>query len=467
MIRRRGTVLRIALATADGIAALLLVTLISELRFGEDWPRIWRSLFNEPWAPAVLLAGGWIVVLWSQGLYRLRQRWSFISQAVAMARALVTMTLLTFAALFLFKLDDVSRAFLFTALPSLAVGSLVLRGLIHGMLAVLRRRGHNTRNVLLVGSGPTALRFAHELEGHPTLGLRIVGYVNGEPESSAMGWPYLGPTDELADVLHDQVVDEVAVCLDLASWETIEEIIELCRTVGKIVRIPLAGGILTHGGTQVEKLSGIPILSVVQGPDRQVALAAKRLLDIVLSASALVLSFPIAVALALAILREDGRPFFFRQERVGLHGRRFRVLKFRTMKHNAEQLLPELLPLNEVNGQAFKVTNDPRVTRVGRFLRRTSLDEVPQLWNVLRGEMSLVGPRPPLPSEVQEYDVWHRRRLSMKPGITGLWQVEARREADFDRWVEKDLEYIDSWSLWLDTKIALRTLPAILKLEGR
>ena len=157
----------------------------------------------------------------------------------------------------------------------------------------------------------------------------------------------------------------------------------------------------------------------------------------------------------------------FRQERVGLHGRPFRVVKFRTMVPDAEEHLAELEALNEISGPAFKLTDDPRLTRTGGWLRRTSIDELPQLWNVLRGEMSLVGPRPPLPSEVLDYDIWHRRRLSMQPGITGLWQVAARREPDFDRWVRLDLDYIDRWSLWLDLKIILRTIPAVLTGEGR
>ena len=467
MIQKHGRLLRLSLAAADGVAAVALFLVISELRFGSQWPRIWTDLFSHPWAPAILLASGWIAVLWSQGLYRLRQRWSFTAQIVAMARALIAMTLLTFAALFVFKLGDVSRAFMLTMLPSLALASLGLRAVIHGWLALLRRRGQGRRNVLIVGAGETAVHFASRLEGHPTLGLNVIGYVNDGTAAPEMHWPYLGRTDQLADVLHDNVIDEVAVCLDLASWHTIEEVIELCRAVGKVVRIPLAGGILAHGSAHVETLSDIPILSIVQGPDRQIALAAKRLMDIGVAGVGLLLLVPITLAVALAISREDGRPMFFRQVRVGLHGRLFRVLKFRTMRHDAEQELGELLALNEVTGQAFKLTNDPRITRVGRFLRRTSLDELPQLWNVLRGEMSLVGPRPPLPAEVKHYDIWHRRRLSMKPGITGLWQVEGRREHNFDRWVEKDLEYIDRWSLWLDTKIALRTLPAMLRLEGR
>jgi exopolysaccharide biosynthesis polyprenyl glycosylphosphotransferase len=467
MIRRHRPLFRLALAVADAVAAATLVTLISEFRFGQDWPVTWRALFSDAWVPATLLAGGWITILWSQGLYGLRQRWSFRGHIVAMGRALALMIVLTFAALFLFKLEDVSRAFLLVALPSLALASLALRGGIYGILDVLHRHGQGTRNLLIVGSGSSAVRFADNLAGHPTLGLKIIGYVNGEPDEPGMSWPYLGPTEKLADVLHQHVIDEIAVCLDLAAWETIQQIVELARAEGKIVRLPLAGGILAHGNAEIETLSGVPILSLVQGPDRQLALAAKRVLDVAVASGALLISLPLALLVALAVLREDGRPVLFRQERVGLHGRRFSLVKFRTMRHGAEQMLPDLLPRNEVNGHAFKVTNDPRVTRIGRLLRRTSLDEIPQLWNVLRGEMSIVGPRPPLPAEVQYYDAWHRRRLSMKPGITGLWQVSARREADFDRWVEKDLEYIDGWSLWLDTKIALMTVPAIFRMEGR
>jgi lipopolysaccharide/colanic/teichoic acid biosynthesis glycosyltransferase len=172
-------------------------------------------------------------------------------------------------------------------------------------------------------------------------------------------------------------------------------------------------------------------------------------------------------AIALWIRAVDGPGVFFRQPRIGLHGRLFKVAKFRTMVRDAEARLVELEEMNEIRGHAFKVTNDPRLSRTGRWLRRTSLDELPQLWNVLLGEMSLVGPRPPLPREVADYDVWHRRRLSMKPGITGLWQVSARREEDFDRWVEIDLDYIDRWSLWLDLKIMLRTIPAMVLHQGR
>jgi lipopolysaccharide/colanic/teichoic acid biosynthesis glycosyltransferase len=191
------------------------------------------------------------------------------------------------------------------------------------------------------------------------------------------------------------------------------------------------------------------------------------LADLVISGAALILLSPVFALIALRIRLADGSPVIFRQTRVGLNGRRFELLKFRTMQTDAEQRLAEVEELNEISGRAFKVTNDPRLTRSGSFLRRTGFDELPQLLNVLRGEMSIVGPRPPLPQEVAGYDVWHRRRLSMKPGITGLWQVSARREPDFDRWVRLDLEYIDRWSLLLDFKIMLRTIPAVVNQEGR
>ena len=193
----------------------------------------------------------------------------------------------------------------------------------------------------------------------------------------------------------------------------------------------------------------------------------KRALDLTVAAAALVVLSPLLAIVAAWIRVRDGSAVLFRQTRIGVHGRPFKVVKFRTMVPNAEELLTELDEQNEIQGQAFKITDDPRVTRTGRLLRALSIDELPQLWNVLRGEMSLVGPRPPLPSEVADYDVWHRRRLSMKPGITGLWQVAARREPEFDRWVRMDLEYIDRWSLWLDLKIMARTIPAVITQQGR
>jgi len=236
---------------------------------------------------------------------------------------------------------------------------------------------------------------------------------------------------------------------------------------GKVVRIPINDGGLIVPGGRVESYDGIAVQSLVYGPDRVLGLIAKRLMDVVLATIALVLLSPLLLAIALWLCAVDGPPVLFRQVRVGLNGRQFQVVKFRTMIPDAEERLAEITSLNEIKGPAFKLTDDPRLTSTGRWLRSSSIDELPQLLNVVRGEMSLVGPRPPLPREVDAYDIWHRRRLSMQPGITGLWQVAARRDPDFDRWVRLDLDYIDHWSLWLDLKIVARTIPAMLAGEGR
>ena len=200
---------------------------------------------------------------------------------------------------------------------------------------------------------------------------------------------------------------------------------------------------------------------------RRFGLALKRALDIAGASVALILVTPLMLVVAAAILLVDGRPILFVQERVGLGGARFRLVKFRTMVPDAEDRYEELAPLSDTRGAGFKMRDDPRITHLGRWLRRSSVDELPQLWNVLRGEMSLVGPRPAPPREVARYDPWHRGRLSMKPGMTGMWQVASRFDEDFDRRASLDLAYIRSWSLWLDVVILLRTVPAVLLLTGR
>jgi len=192
----------------------------------------------------------------------------------------------------------------------------------------------------------------------------------------------------------------------------------------------------------------------------------KRLMDILTAFAGLLVSVPLMVIIAVLIKLESKGPVLFRQTRAGLNGRRFVLLKFRSMVDDAEHQRAALEVLNEMSGPVFKLTRDPRVTRVGAFLRRTSLDELPQLWNVLKGDMSLVGPRPPLPSEVKRYERWQRRRLSMKPGLTCLWQTSGRNEVDFDEWMRLDMEYIDTWSLTKDVKIILKTIPAVLFARG-
>jgi exopolysaccharide biosynthesis polyprenyl glycosylphosphotransferase len=451
---------------ADAGLAFVLLVALSVARFGEAWLDVWEPLLEQP---AVIAAGysvAWVAALWLHGLYRPRARWTIRSEALAILRATVVLGLITGTVLFAFRLPDVSRLFLLLLFPSQWLVTLATRVALRFAFERLRARGYNQRYVLVVGSKDRARSFAKKLEDHRELGLRVVGFLDDEaPTNLPARWAYLGKVDRIEELLHNQVIDEVALCLPFTMWDQMNALAKLCEEEGKIVRVPVDMLERAFAAGRFEDLDGTPVYSLVSGPDRVVALVVKRAFDIVVAGLALIVGSPLFAGIALSVRLRDGSPILFRQERIGLHGRRFEMLKFRTMSIDAERRLEELMQQSEINGAAFKMTNDPRVTRSGRFLRRTSLDELPQLWNVLRGDMSLVGPRPALPREVDAYDLWHRRRLSMKPGITGLWQVSARKTANFDTWAELDLSYIDRWSLWLDLKILARTLPAAI--EGR
>jgi exopolysaccharide biosynthesis polyprenyl glycosylphosphotransferase len=452
----------------DFVVAIVLFAAVSMLRYGAEWPETWRRLGVDPSVAAVGYAIGWVVLVWLQGLYRPRARLAMRSDATALARATIILAVASLAVLFWVRVPDASRFLLLLLFLSQAVLAVASRVALRWLLGWLRMRGHSARYVLVVGANRAAHEFADRIERHPDLGLRVIGHLVG-PDGTHDGLtrPILGSLEDIETVLHGRVVDEVVISLPIEEWRYVEALTRLCEDEGKIVRVPVDDGGPRIAGALEEDFDGLTVLSLVYGPDRAISLALKRGADVALALLGLVVLSPLFIAIALWVRNVDGGPVLFRQTRVGLHGRRFELLKFRTMVHEAEELVAELEPLNEIRGSAFKLTNDPRLTRTGGFLRRTSLDELPQLWNVLRGEMSLVGPRPPLPAEVDGYDVWHRRRLSMKPGITGLWQVSARREPDFDRWVQVDLEYIDRWSLLLDLKILLRTVPAVVAQEGR
>jgi exopolysaccharide biosynthesis polyprenyl glycosylphosphotransferase len=472
LIRRHNTVLRFGLLVADALSAVLLFFIISMMQFGGSWTAAWRSAGFDPFAIGSVYAAAWVGALWIHDLYRTRSRWSIRSEVRDVLRADLLLGVTSFSLLFLFKLPNVSRRFLITLLIAQVLVTLASRISIRLGLGALRDRGHNTRYMLVVGTGIEAHRFADRVERHRELGLRVIGHLGvvaqalGASGSALVGRrAVLGTVDDIELIFHGRVVDEVAICLPAEHVGLVEPITRLCEEEGKIVRIPVTELGLTLPGGRVEEFDGIEVLSLVYGPDRVLSLAGKRLLDVLLGLVAIIALAPVMGLVAVAVRVVDGGPVLFRQTRVGLHGRAFEVAKFRTMQRGAEDRLDELQASNEIRGPAFKVTDDPRLTRTGRFLRATSLDELPQIWNVLRGEMSLVGPRPPLPREVEFYDLWHRRRLSMKPGITGLWQVQGRREADFDRWVELDLAYIDRWSIWLDFKIMAKTIPAMF--QGR
>ena len=279
--------------------------------------------------------------------------------------------------------------------------------------------------------------------------------------------PLLATLDEIEMLAPADLVAEVPMSLPSPSAPYAEPLSRVDAGMSKTVRVLADPAVHRLPSIKQEAFDGFLGWSQVRSDQHELGLIAKRLIDIIGASFGLVVLAPLFVAIALTIRLRDGSTILFRQTRVGLNGRPFTIFKFRTMVTDADALLADVAHLNVCDGPLFKAIDDPRITPIGTFLRRSSLDELPQLWNVLRGEMSLVGPRPPLPTEVARYDGWHRRRLSMKPGITGLWQVEARREPGFDRLVECDLSYIDRWSLGLDLKIIVRTIPAVFVGTGR
>jgi exopolysaccharide biosynthesis polyprenyl glycosylphosphotransferase len=485
MVRQHITALRIGLMSADGLSAIAVFIVVSIFRLGpSQWQASWAAAGIDGLLLAVLYGFGWVAVLWLFGLYRLRVRWSARTEVTDVARAVLLLAVVTFVLLFWLKLPNVSRLFLLILFPSQLVLTVASRFALRWAFGAARARGLNSRFILIVGTGRSAQAFADRIESRREMGLHVIGHLaeRRDVEAAPMaadGWaasldgipapsrPILGSVEDIEDILHSRIVDEVAICLPASQLPLVEPITRLCEDEGRIVRIPTNKTGLTLPGARIEDFDGIRVMSLVYGPDRTLGLLGKRTLDVVLAIVGLVLLSPVFLVIAAVMALSEGRPILFRQVRVGLHGRPFSIVKFRTMTRDAEARYDDVVALSDTRGPAFKMTNDPRITGIGRVLRKTSIDELPQLWNVLLGEMSIVGPRPAPPREVADYDVWHRRRLAMKPGITGLWQVEARFDEEFDHRANLDLTYIDRWSIWLDLKIIARTIPAVVANPGR
>lgn len=426
-----------------------------------------------PLLPLVLGIWGTLFVL--TGLYRSHRTVPLADEARVLLRV-GGLGLVFFAlAIYAFRLDDrvvgsdeISR--LFVAL----VGAWTTFLLIAEKLAVrtlsryVRSRGLNYRTVLIVGSNPGAIEIADSIRSHRYWGFRILGFVTRDGEAGSIPPPYrvLGPLDRMIDIVEEHPVDDVLFCVSRRDLDRMEDLFLALHEQG--IRTRFALNLFPHvkAKTRMEELDGVPLITFSTTPESVMAMFWKRSLDVSISLLLISLSFPIVALLAGAIKLTSRGAVLYRQTRCGLNGRRFTLYKLRTMVEDAEKQLETLEHLNEMDGPVFKVRRDPRITPLGRFLRRWSLDELPQLFNVLRGDMSLVGPRPPIPSEVARYQRWQRRRLSMKPGLTCLWQISGRNHLDFDRWMELDLEYIDSWTPWLDIKILLRTVPAVLTGRG-
>src|SRR5262245_797609 len=373
------------------------------------------------------------------------------------------------AAIFILKYDFISRPFIVIFALINFVFLCSFRLYAKAGVSQFRNFFDGDQNVLIVGTDEKAARVAQVLEGAREWGYRLVGVVRESPTSSMddrLKHHSVIDLEQIGEVLRNHVIDEVIFVVSKETLARLEEVFLVCEEEGIKTRVMLSFFPHVTSKVYLEALHDLPLLTFTTTPQNEYLLFVKNAVDIMLAGLLLLVLAPVLLLVAILIRLTSHGPVIFRQTRCGLGGRKFLLYKFRSMVPDAEGKKQNLEHLNEMSGPVFKLSNDPRCTPLGKFLRKFSIDEFPQLVNVLKGDMSFVGPRPPIPEEVEKYERWQRRRLRMKPGLTCLWQVSGRNEIDFSEWMRMDLDYIDSWSLLLDLKIFLKTIPIVLLRKG-
>lgn len=483
MVREKEAFLSSIIKLVDGLVifvAFVIAYFISfylreELALGEmafaismDWDGLIYFTENN----YLLLFGyipAWIVALSSQGVYKDFRSKSFRSVVFAILKGALISTVLLSTIIFVFKMVLTSRLFVATYIVISVLLLVLTRYLLRIFLDYIHERGYNQINLLIVGTGKRAIQFIKTVKQHSNWGLRIVGLIDddhGMFGKEIEGYRVLGRIQDIPFIIHRKVIDRVIFVVPRLWLNRIDEAILACEREGIATSISMDLYNLRIARVRQTDFSGFPLLEFETFNAREWQLFIKRLLDIIFSLTLIILLSPMMLLVAILIKLESKGPVLFKQQRCGLNGRIFTLYKFRSMVQNAEMKKRFLEKQNEMDGPVFKMKRDPRITKVGRILRKTSIDELPQLFNVLKGDMSLVGPRPPLPVEVEMYELWQRRRLSLKPGITCIWQVSGRNKIKFERWMEMDLEYIDNWSLWLDFKILFKTVFVVISGYG-
>jgi len=453
--RREYAVLYVCMALTDMLGFTVALFVAAQIRFG-DVPVLSVPLVVV--APlVVVLVFSWLR-LYQSHLFSPAEEFRRILIGVAVA----SLALFTVAFWAHLRYSRLWVAFAWALATLLTLGS---RRFWHWAIHRERQRGRLTFRTGIVGTTGEATRLARVLR-RPDLGFRPVGFVAVESGHPPTGLPVLGTLSSLSEVVRTHALDALFVATTAVGANEIAKIQKVARRAGADVHVTANLPALLASRLSVEPLGGVIALSLRPVRLSGAQAAAKRAFDLVLGSLAILVSLPAWLAAAAAIKLTSRGPILFRQQRVGQRGRRFTLLKFRTMVLDAEAMLVQLRDRNEASGPLFKLRDDPRITRVGGWLRRLSIDELPQLLNVLRGEMSLVGPRPPLQSEVDAYEDWQRDRLEVRPGITGLWQVSGRSDLAFDEYVRLDLFYIENWSLAFDLYILAKTLPAAASAKG-
>ncbi|MDQ4123381.1 MAG: sugar transferase [Acidobacteriota bacterium] len=448
------------------LAALSVALWLAFYRGGpEGVDYIWQA-FRAPSVDSCIffvgVLGSWSFVLSSFWLYRSKRLASWEDEFVDVLRAVAFCTLILATMILLAEWQIFPKRFLLIfALTSFAL-LFSIRLVKRNLLKQFRLHGRNLRSVVIIGAGPRGQKIADLIKETPEIGYHFAGFVDDVDAREV-----LGHLDQIPQVLAENVIDEVILCLPIKTfYDKMDAIARSAEEQGITVRVYSDLFNLRLARAVAGEIGEAPILSLYTAPNDW-RMLVKNAIDFVGALILLLLLSPLMLIIALLIKITSHGPVFFIQERVGLNKRRFKMFKFRTMVVNADKLQTKLEALNEADGPVFKMKNDPRVTWVGKWLRKTSLDELPQLINVLLGDLSLVGPRPLPERDFQKFNkLWFNRRFSVKPGITCVWQISGRSETSFDKWILQDLEYIDEWSLILDFKILLKTIPAVVRGTG-
>lgn len=459
---------------------ILILTAVGLMYF---LPKLETSSLNHVWDATfsfsdvekmLILVIGWILIFDYFIRYKSDRLVAINTQIKNLIKATSAATLLLLFVIAVFSAGkiDIFRIFTFFGIVT-AIGVLA-RLLLRLTLLSARRSGYNYRFLMVIGTNERASEVAIKINSKRELGYKIVGFVSetseaprGWVERDQKSWKILGVLADLRSILTEERVDEIIVCLPAESrFSDITMIVQHARDLGIVVRLMPNfedGSLLKN--MYVEEFDDEYVVTLFR-EQMLMQLLVKRVIDAAVSLLVLILLFPLMAVIAVLIKLTSPGPIFFTQKRVGMNQRQFKLYKFRSMVADAEERKLALQHLNERDGPAFKMENDPRTTKIGSFIRKTSIDELPQLFNVLSGEMSLVGPRPPLPEEVKRYEWLFRKRLSVKPGVTCIWQISGRNNISFERWMKMDHEYIENWSLWLDLKILVKTIPAVLFSRG-
>jgi exopolysaccharide biosynthesis polyprenyl glycosylphosphotransferase len=419
------------------------------------------QIFSQYYKVLIFVTLIWLAIFKLIGLYEERKFSALIDELAALVLGVTISALTLISLLFLYQEFWVSRLVIVNAWWISLILLSFLRFGVYFLKRVLRLRGWGVKNTLVLGAGEMGQLITLKVGRDKTLGYRVVGFLDDDPEKMGKSFHnvlVVGAISKIFEIVKEEKIDEVIVASTRISVQRILDIITECERFG--IEFKIVPGILELIASRldVDDVGGVPLLTVSEIKLQGFNAVLKRCTDILFSAIGILILSPFFILFALLVKYTSKGPILFLQERVGLDGKTFSMYKFRSMVKNAEELLPEVKHLSEAEGNLFKIKDDPRITPLGKFMRRWSVDEYPQLFNVLFGHMSLVGPRPPLPREFSNYTVWHKKRLRVRPGITGLWQVSGRSLLPFEDMVRLDIYYIENWSLWLDFKILLRTV---------